>query len=113
MRATLFARVITLAALSSLAGCTSPQEVCKGFVAATQERVLACADAGGFGGFVELAPALADAQCATIDKGCTQADGGPGTFDVAQTAKCTTTVKTTSCATANAGPIADCQGLCK
>jgi hypothetical protein len=95
------------------AGCTSPQEVCKSFVQVTQEKIQECADAGGFGGYLDLPPGSAEAQCATVDRGCAQSDGGAGTIDLAQAAKCTTTLKTTSCAASQAGPVADCQALCK
>ena len=106
---------VALATVTLVIGCgRSPKEVCTDNIGATRDKFHQCTpDAGGFGAFIELAFATAEAQCGTIDKGCSKPDGGTGVFNSANAEKCTTEIKAASCSSSSSSSSTTCSGICQ
>lgn len=112
MRAELISIAVILAVV---AGCDptalSPEVVCEKHIEAQREKSLQCAvvlrSSGPFG--------IDEARCATIaDAGCPLPDGGTGTFDFAQVARCTAGIRASSCGNGNnPPPTSGCGEFCR
>ncbi len=105
-----------LAAVTLVIACgRSPKDVCTDNIAATRAKFNECTpDAGGFGAFIELAFATAEARCGTIDKGCDKPDGGTGVFNSGNAEKCTAEIKAATCTSSSSSSSStSCAGLCQ